>query len=184
MSNKQLGFYVNTSQCSGCKACASACRDKKNLEIGMFYRKVHGFEASKAVASQYYVSLACNHCDNPACVEFCPVNAIIKREEDGVVLIMADKCINCGACLEACPYGVPVQNTAKTKVSKCDFCIDLLAKGDTPACAGACPLGLIKSGEIDSLRKEYGNIADIKGIATSDITGPNVVFTLHMNSMK
>ena len=32
VSDKQLGFYIDSSRCSGCKACQVACKDK-NLSL-------------------------------------------------------------------------------------------------------------------------------------------------------
>lgn len=180
---KQLGFYVNTSMCSGCKACASACKDLKDLDTGVMYRKVRTIEGSNTQARTYNVSMACNHCEEPACMAFCPQGAISKRTADGIVIISSEKCINCGTCLESCPYRAPVRNAAKTKVSKCDFCIDLQAQGESPACVAACPQSLIKCDDVWTLRKKYGNLADIKGIPDSDATRPNIVFTPHKNSL-
>lgn len=41
VSNKQLGFYIDSARCSGCKACQVACKDKNNLDVGRKYRRVY-----------------------------------------------------------------------------------------------------------------------------------------------
>lgn len=41
VSDKQLGFYIDSSRCSGCKACQVACKDKNNLEVGRRFRRVY-----------------------------------------------------------------------------------------------------------------------------------------------
>ena len=41
VSDKQLGFYIDSSRCSGCKACQVACKDKNNLEPGRRFRRVY-----------------------------------------------------------------------------------------------------------------------------------------------
>ncbi len=32
VSDKQLGFFIDSSRCSGCKARRVACKDKNNLK--------------------------------------------------------------------------------------------------------------------------------------------------------
>ena len=84
----QLGFFVDLSKCTGCKTCQVACKDKNNLEVGRNFRRVseyaggtwkevHGAWQQDVFA--YYVSIACNHCAKPGCVEVCPKQAITKR---------------------------------------------------------------------------------------------------------
>ncbi len=41
ISDKQLGFYIDSARCSGCKACQVACKDKNNLDVGRKYRRVY-----------------------------------------------------------------------------------------------------------------------------------------------
>jgi Fe-S-cluster-containing dehydrogenase component len=91
-----------------------------------------------------FITSACNHCENPACLASCPVDAIFKRAEDGIVLIDQDKCIGCKYCIHACPYGAPQFNSETEKVEKCTFCIHRLyddfgiRTGFEPACVTTC----------------------------------------------
>ena len=56
----------------------------------------------------------------------CPVGAITKRKEDGIVLINKDKCIGCRYCAWACPYGHPQFNAEAKVMEKCTcVCIEL-----------------------------------------------------------
>ena len=109
---KQLAFYFNSSQCSGCKACQMACKDKHNLEVGMIWRRVYeitgGNWEKKGDAwiphvFVYNLSIACNHCAKPACKDVCPAAAVTKRK-DGIVLIDREKCIECMTCFEKCRF--------------------------------------------------------------------------------
>jgi ferredoxin len=52
----------------------------------------------------FYLPRLCNHCTRPACLEACPVRAIYKREQDGIVLVDQDKCQGFRECNKACPY--------------------------------------------------------------------------------
>lgn len=184
----QLGFYIDQSRCIGCKACQIACKDKNDLEVGRLYRRVsenHKGSFSR-VGSAYtnnvvasWTSIACNHCIDPMCVSNCPTGAMHKREEDGVVVVDDAKCIGCRYCEWSCPYGAPQFNSQTGIMTKCDFCVDLMARGEDPACVAACPYQLIEYGPIDELRQKYGNLADIIGLAPSSITKPNLVITPH-----
>ena len=81
---------------------------------------------------------ACNHCTEPSCLKACPVGAISKEDEFGVVLIDQKKCIGCKRCKAACPYGAPTFDEKKKKMDKCTLCIHRLKDGLPPACVRTC----------------------------------------------
>lgn len=87
----------------------------------------------------FYVPRLCNHCTKPACLEACPVRAIYKREEDGIVLIDQDKCQGFRECNKACPYDKIYFNMVAGKSQKCIFCFPRVEQGVAPACARQCP---------------------------------------------
>ena len=188
----QYGFYIDLAKCTGCKTCVIACKDAHSLPVGTNYRKVIECvegewkkDASGAWVQDvrgYYVPIACNECAAPACVKVCPTKAHFKRESDGLVLIDDKKCIGCGACAKACPYGAPVLDEIAHKMHKCDACADRLAQGLLPICVEACPQRAIEFGEVSELRKKYGNNADIAPLPSSSVTQPSLVIRppLHM----
>ncbi|MDR2869102.1 MAG: 4Fe-4S dicluster domain-containing protein [Deferribacteraceae bacterium] len=185
----QYGFYSDSSICSGCKACQVACKDKNNQVFGINYRKPYhvetgGFKVgSKGTVTHnavvYSLSIACNHCSKPACTEVCPTGAMQKDKATGIVNNDKTKCIGCGNCASACPYNAPTINEELGKSYKCDFCADLVEKGEQPACVAACPLVALDCGEIADLRRKYGKVADVHGLASSKETAPNLVLKLH-----
>lgn len=87
----------------------------------------------------FYLPRLCNHCTKPACLEACPVRAIYKREQDGIVLVDQDKCQGFRLCNRACPYDKVYYNYVKRKSQKCIFCFPRVEQGVAPACARQCP---------------------------------------------
>jgi DMSO reductase family type II enzyme iron-sulfur subunit len=87
----------------------------------------------------FYLPRLCNHCTKPACLEACPVRAIYKREQDGIVLVDQEKCQGFRECNKACPYNKVYFNFVKGKSQKCIFCFPRLEQGVAPACARQCP---------------------------------------------
>ncbi len=80
----------------------------------------------------------CFHCEKPWCMAVCPTGAICRRDSDGLVMVAADRCVGCRACVTACPWRVPVVNELTGKMMKCDSCVDRVEAGLLPACVSAC----------------------------------------------
>jgi Fe-S-cluster-containing dehydrogenase component len=109
------------------------------------------------IEKAFFVPKLCNQCENPPCVQVCPVGATYQTT-DGVVLVDRKWCIGCGYCVMACPYGVrffhPVHHTAE----KCNFCYHRITKGLKSACVDACPFGARLIGNINDPNDEVGRI--------------------------
>ncbi|MEC4176761.1 DMSO/selenate family reductase complex B subunit [Adlercreutzia sp. R21] len=185
----QLGFYYNIDDCIGCKTCIMACKDTHDLPVGTKYRRVIEYAGGTWSDKDgvptlegffaYHIPTACNHCERPLCVANCPTGAMTKRDEDGVVYSDPETCIGCGTCVESCPYDVPQVREETGVCGKCDFCKDLMEQGEDPACVASCLGRCIKFGDIDELRAQYGDNADIKPLASSSETGPCMVINRH-----
>ena len=97
----QYGFYFNGRRCTGCKTCVLACKDLHDLPSSIAFRQVYEYGGGSwwrqpdGTVTQdtfcYYVSVACNHCGNPACVRVCPTGAMHK-DERGLVSVDAARC--------------------------------------------------------------------------------------------
>ena len=155
-------FTFDASSCSGCKACQAACKDKNQLPVGVLWRRVYevnGGEWEQNGAAwtntvfAYNLSMSCNHCEHPKCAGVCPVNAYVVRE-DGIVYIDETKCVGCGYCAWACPYGAPQYNPELGHMTKCNFCFDNIDSGNPPACVAACPLRTLNYVDADHVSRK------------------------------
>lgn len=182
----QYGFHFNGARCTGCKTCAMACKDKNDLPPELGFRNVYEYTGGSWNQDgdlwtndvySYYMSVACNHCDSPACVEICPQSALSKDEETGAVVRDLEACIGCGSCASACPYGAPKVDTEAMKSVKCDMCVDRVKAGEKPVCVEACPLRALDFGPIEELRATYGEEAAIAPLPDPSVTMPNLVIT-------
>lgn len=174
-----LGFYTDNNGCYGCKTCSVACVTTKlpgNRET--FMRRVTDILTDDTM-TYAFLSLSCNHCENPQCLANCPQGAYTKHE-NGIVEQDHDKCIGCKTCTTACPYGAPVYDEAEGKVYKCDMCKDRLETGLMPACVEACPGANLECGELDDLRASHPDgVQEIAGITPSaSETNPSLVIDL------
>ncbi len=178
---KQPAFYVDLTACSGCKTCMIACMDGHDLPENVVWRRVAEYAGGDWAPQPnncfdqnvfaYYISLSCNHCKKPICVQVCPTTAMHK-DANGIVSVDPDKCVGCRYCEWHCPYSAPQYNPAIGKMSKCDFCKDRQDAGLKPLCVEACPMRAIDYGEYEDLRKKYGPQAHIAPMPDPALTEP------------
>ena len=97
-------FCFDHRMCIGCEGCSVACKQVNQSSKGLGLRRVRAINSQRSDGlPTYYISLSCNHCKDPKCVEVCKREAISKRI-DGVVILDPDKCEGCKDCMGACPY--------------------------------------------------------------------------------
>ena len=138
---------IDMDRCIECGSCAAACYvSHGNMPAVNF-----------AQSGAALLPVICRQCTAAACVEACPVEAMV-RDEAGVVRRRVFRCIGCGSCARACPFGVLPARTAGVpagykstdrmsghQIPKCDLCEDRTAgDGDAvPRCVAACPAGAL-----------------------------------------
>jgi len=105
------------------------------------------------------------HCANPACVEYCPIGALWKRE-DGLVLIDGEKCDGCQACVAACPYGTIVYSAEMEAVEKCDLCAHRIDQGLEPFCVVCCEGQAMYFGDLNDPSSEVSRLLADRGTFT------------------
>jgi len=135
MKPENLQFFIDPNRCIGCQSCVQACSEC-DTHRGVSMIHLEYVERAQSVQT---VPVVCMHCEQPTCAEVCPADAI-KRTGDGVVQsARKPRCIACGNCVIACPFGVPEVYEDRQLMMKCDMCYDRSSAGKKPMCATVCP---------------------------------------------
>ncbi len=161
--------FVDTSLCTGCRACSVACKAWNDLEAEKT-QLITSYQSQAATTPHTwtYISMhekyengkmqwlmfkhQCYHCADAACMKACPSKAIYKTES-GYTLIDHDKCIGCGYCTANCPWSVPKVDETVNKSFKCTGCIDRIENGLKPACVSTCQPGALHFGDRDEMEQ-------------------------------
>lgn len=130
--------------CIACHLCEVACIVEHSKSKNIF----HAFSEKPKVNSKIEVemngplsfSASCRICERAECVEACPVAAMWRDDETGLVKVIDERCIGCWMCIMACPQGsitARIDEEAKLRLAdKCDLCE---GRAQGPACVQACP---------------------------------------------
>jgi len=162
----RYSFTFDANKCTGCQACQLACTIENQLEPDHSWRQIETFNPRRVPdVPLFHLSLACNHCEHPACMEACPALAYSQDPETGAVLVDEDKCIGCRYCTWACPYDAPRFDHVSGTVTKCTFCNDRIKAGESPACAAYCPTGALGFERLE----EEQLTQDVAGFPQSDL---------------
>ena len=116
MPNRKFVMVIDLAKCKNALNCVSACNKHHYVTGENAWLKVHKMQESKDTAP-YWMPRTCMHCDQPACVTVCPVDATFKRR-DGLVLIDNERCIGCRFCMAACPYSIRVFNWSEPNLGE------------------------------------------------------------------
>lgn len=170
---RQWAMVFDLRKCDGCvttdKApqCVEACNAEHFVPPGQEWIRV--LQVNDATGHVSFLPRPCMQCENPPCVNVCPVGATYRTNE-GVTLVNQDRCIGCRMCMAACPYSVrqfnwddPVNPPGATfakyspeypvphrrgTVEKCMLCAHLTKDGKLPACVSGCPMFAIYLGDL------------------------------------
>lgn len=167
-------MLYDATLCVGCRACQVACKKRTGLPYVMDENQMYEMPTDlngdtwtliklyQDTETYSFVKKQCMHCVEPACASVCPVSALEKTPE-GPVVYHSYKCIGCRYCMTACPFDIPKYEWEEVNpiIQKCDFCADLQAAGQQPACSAACPTGALISGtRAEMLKIAHQRLAD------------------------
>jgi len=133
-------IIVDETKCAGCRACETFCSYNHENVVNPKLSRIT--IVNPGVLEEKPKAIVCRQCENPKCAEACPVDALEFNNEKQMVSFDEEKCIKCGACARACPYGAIVIHFEKGIPLKCDLC------GGDPTCLKHCTAGAIKFEEI------------------------------------
>jgi formate dehydrogenase iron-sulfur subunit len=170
-AGQQYRFTFAMESCVGCHSCEVACAEQNGLPADTAWRRVGEFEGGDFPhTKRFHLSMSCNHCLEPACLEGCPTEAYVKLA-NGVVAHHADDCIGCQYCTWNCPYSVPAFQPDRRIVTKCDMCLPRLEEGLKPACVGACPTRAldVEVVDVEAWRRDHAE-ADAPHLPPSELT--------------
>ncbi len=168
---KGKAMLFDAEKCIACRACEIACLEWNNLPgddtsfsptytnpqyvtsrtwTTIIFHELWG--SSGKPPYWVFTKMQCFHCLHPTCAEVCPTRALHIDRDTGAVVWDANKCIGCGYCEVACPFGIIKLNKETKTIDKCTFCNDRVKNGIPPACAQACPTGALVFGDYDEIR--------------------------------
>ncbi|MDY0236461.1 MAG: ferredoxin-like protein [Gudongella sp.] len=143
-------LIADPTKCTGCQRCELTCTSfhdgkiqpyisrvkvAENYNFGTEGPKIDYWKRDGEFGNLMMNPETCKQCREPYCGRACPVGAISADPKQGNARVVdTTKCIGCGACEEACPWGMPTVDPETKKSTKCVAC---------GLCAEHCPTGAL-----------------------------------------
>lgn len=127
-------LVLDLDRCGACRECTARC--------DVLHRPGGDGEAVTALREEATFALVCRRCEHAACAAACPAQAL-ERRPDGVMVRHNLRCVSCGSCVVACPFGTILPELVAFYVVPCDRCASA-TNGTAPPCAGSCTGGALE----------------------------------------
>ena len=136
-------IIMKESACLACGLCRVYCQVKHSAtdDVVKTFLRYQAPQPRLRVEEKKpkSISVRCQHCEEPACVQGCLTGALSKDPQSGIVSVDNDKCMGCWTCTLLCPYGALIKDQKSGKISKCDLC----QGREEPLCVKYCPNGAL-----------------------------------------
>lgn len=136
----KYAMIFDKKRCIGCNACVVSCQQNYNMPPANKLNWVQvEEEGTFPEINLEFTPMLCGQCDNPVCVDVCPVKGATFKTKEGYVLMVEEECIGCRKCVEACPFGARSMSEDTGKAVKCIFCAEIVEHGGKTVCSNTCP---------------------------------------------
>ena len=136
--------FVEIDRCIACLSCERVC----------FFQQT---QTCRGHAANIFVhvdmdlrrisAVTCRQCESARCMKVCPSGALSRNLQTHAVVVDKGRCIGCGLCVAACPFGSVRLDGLQRVATKCDLC------GGHPRCVDVCMARALHFGSIHELKE-------------------------------